>query len=185
MSKTLNVATQSAKYLLIGLTAIGIAACSGNKAKTVKIEGQKYQINEHGELTVTKDQLEELVNNGEVKHIKHVAKDEPYIISPEELNLLVQDRDMFFSKVYGVEAIGKFSAIVRKGSLKSSVMRIAKEGELEAVKWDVKYDYFVPEAYAMVGDSVESVLVEILAEFPLYFEYDMKTKTVTVTELNH
>lgn len=181
--KATNITVKS--FLLI-LGAIALAACSHvdvmrNKAE--RIDGQVFYYDDNGELVMTAEQLKSLEESGSVVRIKHVAPSGALILDPEEMNVLMQDREVFYAQLDGKKLDGEVTALIKKGSLKENIERIAKEAGWNKVDWKVGVDYHIAEPFAIVGSDVPAVIVEALEGFPVYTGFDLTGKNISIGQM--
>ncbi|MFA0809519.1 hypothetical protein [Microbulbifer epialgicus] len=176
------------KFLLMLSASVIMSACTTLdviQRKAVRLDGTVYYYNESGELELTSEQLEELEKNGAVVRIKHVAPSGALILDPEEMAVLMQDRSLFFAELDGKKAAGKVSTLIKKGSLRKSIERIANSEGWEKVEWNLTVDYYVEKPFAVVGPDFQSVIVEAVQGYPIYVafdESDEKNRTIKVME---
>jgi len=154
--------------LLFSAALSGCSFLDVAKGNATRIDGQVYYFNEDGEIELTERELEQLEAEKKVVRIKHVAPDGALIIDPEELSVLMQDREVFFSAVDNtVGAGGSVSVLVKKGSLQENINRLADKEGWASVTWNAAHDYYVKEPFAVKGQDLPSVIVEVLKGFPL------------------
>lgn len=170
--------------LLLGISLF-MSACSTldvMQNKAVRLDGEVYYYNEAGEVELSEEQLASLEKNGAVVRIKHVAPDGALILDPEEMAVLMQDRSVFFAELDGKNPEGEVSSLVKKGSLRKNLERIAKEEGWSAVEWNPAIDFYVNKPFAVVGPDLQSVVIEAVVGYPVYVAFDEASKAIKVLE---
>lgn len=172
--------------LAIIATSIGFTGCATVdviQEKAVRIDGDVYYYNESGEIEVSTEKMAQLEKNGSVVRIKQVASEGALILDPEEFTLLTQDRSLFFAELDGKNPAGKVSSVIKKGSLKKNLERIAQEEGWVTVEWTSAHDYYVAKPFAIVGLDLQSVVIEALKDYPLYVVFEESTKGIKIIDL--
>ena len=182
----MNNISNIAKYMMLAASLLALSACSffdvvTNKAE--RIDGQVFYYDENGELLMSEEQLNILESNGSVVRIKHVAPNGALILDPEEMTVLMQDREVFYSQLDRKSLDGEVTILIKKGSLKENIERIAKEEGWNSVNWDVHVDYYVSEPFAVVGGDVPAVVVEALEGYPVFTGFDLTGLNITIGEM--
>ncbi|WP_200911684.1 hypothetical protein [Teredinibacter purpureus] len=172
--------------MTLAASLLALSACSFFDVVTSKaerIDGQVFYYDENGELLMSEEQLNILESNGSVVRIKHVAPNGALILDPEEMTVLMQDREVFYSQLDRKSLDGEITVLIKKGSLKENIERIAKEEGWNSVNWDVHVDYYVSEPFAVVGGDVPAVVVEALEGYPVFTGFDLTGLNITIGEM--
>ncbi|WP_045861672.1 hypothetical protein [Teredinibacter purpureus] len=182
----MNIISDIAKSMTLAASLLALSACSFFDVVTSKaerIDGQVFYYDENGELLMSEEQLNILESNGSVVRIKHVAPNGALILDPEEMTVLMQDREVFYSQLDRKSLDGEITVLIKKGSLKENIERIAKEEGWNSVNWDVHVDYYVSEPFAVVGGDVPAVVVEALEGYPVFTGFDLTGLNITIGEM--
>lgn len=173
------------KLIAMVNTVLIVSACSTfdvMQNKAVRLDGEVYYYNEAGEVELSEEQLASLEKNGAVVRIKHVAPDGALILDPEEMAVLMQDRSVFFAELDGKNPEGEVSSLVKKGSLRKNLERIAKEEGWSTVEWSPAIDFYVNKPFAVVGPDLQSVVIEAVVGYPVYVAFDEASKAIKVLD---
>ena len=176
------------KIMMIAGTALLISSCSStpvaqNETKTIYLDGKVFYYNDAGKIKLTARQLTELEKSGAVVRIDHVVPDNALIIEPEEMTVLMQDRLTFFAELDKVKPEGRISSLVKKGSLRKNLERLALKEGLMPIKWSGP-DYYVPEPFVVVGPDIQSVVIETFSGYPVYVNFGDSGESLTVVARN-
>lgn len=145
-----------------------LAACSSNE---VEINGKTYLKNEQGEVVLSKHDIQVLRKNPKVVIVDKVMPDHGVTVSSEELALISQDSDLFAEKVSGNINNDFYIFALKTGSLKANLLRLSEKFSTPESKIELDYDgvdYYISEPMVMRSSSLELLVSDILAEFPVF-----------------
>jgi len=165
---------------LIMLLSTGCSQLDVYQGKAVKVEGDIYYYNEMGEIEMTESQLDKYEAAGNIVRIKHIAPSSALIVDPEELAVLMQDEQLFFTLMDGTKLKYDISALVEKGSLHENIDRIVTDNGWNPVNWQAKHDYFIDKPFGVVGGDVQALIMEVVSGFPVFVKFEEGAKKIVV-----
>ena len=171
--------------IAVGIMAgVGCTTLDVYLDKAVKIDGEVYYFNEQGEIEMSSEKLAELQEEQKVLRIKHVSKTDALILDPEELTVLMQDQEVFFSNLDNNPLKEEQSFLLAKGSLKSNLLRLAKIAGWETIQWDSVHNYYIESPQAVIAEDYLSIAFEIIAQYPLSGSFDSEKNQLQVASLD-
>ncbi len=169
------------------LAAVGLSGLGGCQMSyspddpVLRVDGQVYPINGAGQLELSETQLSALEAEGQVVRIKHVAPENALVIDPQEMSLLLRNRDLFYTELNQPGQQDQLSVLIRKGSLRENMIRnVGKSGEWQGLKWCLDVDYYIPEPFAVIGRDLPAVVMDVLNDYPVFVKFDEQSMMVRV-----
>lgn len=179
-----SVSMRTLKAAMIGASMVSTIGCTTLDVyfdKAVEIDGEAYYFNDAGEIEMSSEKLAELQDNKKVLRIKHVSKTDALILDPEELTVLMQDQEVFFSNLDNNPLKEEQSFVLAKGSLKSNLLRLAKEAGWETIQWDGVHNYYIESPQVIIGEDFLSIAIEIISQYPLTGIFDNEIKQLKIS----
>lgn len=163
------------------IAVIVLSACTTNNRSTLQIGDNDYVVGSNDKLQITKKEYEKLLS-GEIKasFIKGVEDSDSgkkaLALNPEEINILMQDRRLFFAELDKKQDSDVVAILFRKGLVKNSLEYIAESNGWNGVEWMSDKELVNDKPFAVVGTDFQSVLIEAIKDFPISVTFDEKNK---------
>lgn len=167
------------KVFVIIIATIMLAACSSSNI--LQIGDKDYVLDGGDKLQITQEEYEKLIR-GEIKAslikgFEGVNKGKKaLILDPEEINVLMQDRRLFFAELDKKQNSEVVAILVRKGLVRDLLEYIAESNGWKGVEWMVGKELTNEKPFAVVGSDFQTVLVEAIKDFPITVIFDEKNK---------
>jgi len=166
------------------IVIVGVGGCQfgtvykSPKNGVIEIDGAQYLLDANGAVILSESELEKIKRSGSAIQVKQAAPNGALELSPEEFSVLLEDEEAFYAAIDGPKSSGKVTALVGKGSLKSSVERFMVDNGWLQPEWNALHDYYVSEPFAVVGTDIQSLVSEMVANYPLYIFFESDKKAI-------
>lgn len=161
--------TNSIRIAILTLLLFG---CESTSDKYITIDGQKYLRNSDGSISVNKDQIEHLKAQRDIVVVDNVLPSGGLAVTDEELQLLSKDKQLLSETLNNtVEESKVHTFMVKKGSLKDNLKRLSDKYSTEEAPISLDYgdaDYYVGESKIVRATSVDELVAEAVASFPVF-----------------
>lgn len=158
----------AATVILAALAVVGGCATQAPTQRDfVEVDGHRLPVNEQGQVELTGDQYERLVQAKAV------------VLTEGELRLLKSDRDAFYG-VMGENGEEGLTLLLSKGSLKEGLADAVRKVAPAKVVWLAPHDYHVDAPFAIVADNLELAVAEALFQFPLSPSFEEKDGVMVI-----
>ena len=150
---------------------------------TVVIEGSTHKVGYDGTLTLTRQQYERYLANGSVKRAIPPPPEKALAVTPEELSVLMRDRSTFFAELDGRtgEQSDEVTALVKEGSLRDNINRIALQLGYKSVVWDMAQEFYVSKPFTVAGLSREAVLTNMIMDYPITISFNNEDHSIKLS----
>ena len=159
--------------LTVAAFSILLGGCSSTS--TVEIEGKQYQQDENGAVKMTQAEYDTVVET------PTLTNSVPPILNVTEFEyeLLKTNGEALFSLAGMASPDDNVSALIKRGSAKSNIQRMMKENGWGKLYFEGQ-DYLINSSYILDSEGVETAVLQVLDQEPIYACFDADEKSVTI-----
>lgn len=165
------VKTDTIRIAILTLLLVG---CESTSNKYVTIDGHKYLRNSDGSISVNKNDIEHLKGQRDIVVVDNVLPSGGLAVTDKELQLLSKDKQLLDETINRtVEDTTTYTFLIKQGSLKHNLQRLSDKYSTDKAPISLDYgdaDYYVPESSIVRASSIDELLAETLASFPVFAE---------------
>jgi hypothetical protein len=166
------------KYGIALVFCVALSGCQLTSQTTKTVDGKKYALDENGSVLMTQEDLQSVLDDPNVKYVPQQRPNGGIMLSQAEYQLALADSRALFTML-GFKAHDEVVSLVLPGSLNNNLKRLLNEQQ-----WTVFVsngpDMYVDKPYIVKGETVKSVLAQVVADYPVYLRVDEVNKTVAV-----
>lgn len=165
------------KKLIAVTVLIALSGCATtSQTDTVVIGGVEYVKGHDGSVTLSKEEyakVSQIRNPALLKRTSNTLN-----LSPEEYEILSKNGEALFSLAGMANEDEPVSALIRRGSLKNNIERLLAENGWRNLYFEGE-DYFVEKSHIIESEAVETAVIEVLEDKPMYVCFDSEDSSVT------
>jgi hypothetical protein len=183
---TMTIA-HSVKFWIISLSlGLLLSACTSTSQSdnTMTIRHNHYQLDEQGRVVLTQNEINQFQQQGQAIYINNVLPSGAVVMTAQEMDLLTSSPnalDQFIDNMTPKKPAFQ-NAMVSQGNVRLSIEKYASEQQ-----WHVNYiakEYLIEKPYLINAPDFESLILEIIAEFPVFVTFNTKKKIVFIQQQN-
>ena len=148
--------------------------CTAFESNPINVDGEKLQRNADGSVSLTKEQVEYLKGKPNIVILDSVLPAGGIAVTEKDLQLLSKDRQLMEETVNGkIIKNDVYTFLIKQGSLKENLNRLSSKYSTEHDPLFLEYgdvDYYVAESKIIRASSVDELVGETLASFPVFAE---------------
>jgi hypothetical protein len=172
------------KFWILGLTLTLIGCTTTNKPNsTMKIGNIDYPLNDQGKVILTQNDINQLQQQqGQAIYINNILPSGAIIMTAQEMELLTSNPDalnQFVNKISPAKPQYQ-NAMIQQGNIRLNIEKYARENQ-----WHINYvakEYLIEKPYLINAPDFESLILEILAEFPVFVTFNTEKKIVFIQQ---
>ncbi len=163
-----------------------ISGCTltDKKNSAVAIGDGKYPLDQQGRVVLTEKEINQFQRQGQAIYIDNVLPSGAIVMTAEEMELLTSNTNVFnrFLDKVSPRQPRYQDAMISRGNIRLNIEKYAKLDH-----WLVNYvakEYFIEKPFLVNAVDFQSLILEIVAEFPVFVTFNAVQKIVFIHQQN-
>ena len=170
--------------ILLTCFSVIISGCISTKKpnNSVMVGEKNYPLDTLGRVVLTQQEIDQFQQQGQAIYINNVLPSGAIVMTPDEMTLLTSSPDVFYRFLDKVSPRQNQyrDVMINRGNIRLNIEKQAKK-----LQWHVNYmakEYFIEKPFLVNAKDFKSLILEIVAEFPVYITFNETQKIVFIQQ---